>query len=210
MKWAILLVFVFFAAACGAPATPDTAALEATITAKVVASLKASAPTGTPAAPPTPALRIPARRSFKHNFQISVDWEPATDLTTVLLQPNAGLLNVVPNQISASFSYKGAKPQVPDQVVLTFWSGTQIQNLYTDVRQVVLTVDGTRQTFDVRHKTDRAELDYLEQMVAFVPTAQFLNIASAQKVQATISDKDFVFTDEQLEALRDLASRMNP
>jgi hypothetical protein len=43
-----------------------------------------------------------------------------------------------------------------------------------------------------------------------MPTAQFLDIVNASKVEAAIAAFHFSLTDTQFEALKDFASRMNP
>ncbi len=215
MKWAILLVFVFFAAACGAPATPDTTAQETAIAAKVLAQLTASAPTATstPAATPTPDLPIPALRQFNHSLEISKDYDELKDRTYVTLRLSPVLTGEnSPNEFGAYWSYKGTKATLPDVFVIEF-DAIGPSYRYADTRTATFLLDN-KQRIDLGANRDghsNAGQVTVFETVRLMPTIiEFLQIVNAQHVDIHLGPSDFSFTDAQLEALRDLASRMNP
>jgi hypothetical protein len=59
-------------------------------------------------------------------------------------------------------------------------------------------------------KTENLKLIYQETLTLAIPYASYIKIASSNDVEMRLGETEFSLTQEQIEALRDLGSRMMP
>jgi hypothetical protein len=182
-------------------------------------------------------LTIPASRSFKHQQRFRRSTDGSTKLNVISVEvtaswnPNhmkgfeqvisAKALGRPPFVLVAEFGYKGSEPRsLPRYVVLSFGNGeTQFSFRFQDDHSVRFVVDDTltlisaEQLYDGRIDTTSAGgLQYGEWISAILTLDQYLRIVDGKKVSVSLGTGRAVWTfrDEELEAMRDLASRMRP
>jgi hypothetical protein len=109
-----------------------------------------------------------------------------------------------------TYSYSGTVLSIPKIVIFDLVSSSKDWQ-YLTCHDVNLLLNGsTRLPLANSHEGSVESGAVLEVMQAFIPTNQFLDIANAKTVEGKICNDVFTFTNDQLEALRDLASRMRP
>lgn len=233
LLWALLLV-----AGCGAQPTVDTKALEATIEARLIATLTASVPTptytpvntatpiatATSTSTPTPAVtntptatstpdiqaRIPPKGAYKHNLTVDSKYDKVRDITTVTVEQPFADLNKTPNFLYASFSFPATTPQPPATVHMEFTSTSDTWQ-FLSTKSVSWLIDDTkRYTAAGNHDGTVGSGYVIEVMVINIPLGDFLDLANAKKVDVALSTFQFSLSNNQLEGLKDFASRMNP
>jgi hypothetical protein len=224
---------------CGAAPVPtvDQKALEATITARLIATQTASAPTttntptatatptltATPTSTPTPAVtstltptatpdilsRIPPKKAYNHNHKVDVSYDKIRDETVVSIDSKV-LLGATPNHILAVYWNKGQTIVVPDTIDFNFGSSSDTWQFLRISSVAWLVDDNKRFSYKAIHDGTVGSGYVIEWIDMSIPLADFLDIVNAKKVEVQVSTYQFALTGEQLEALKDFASRMNP
>lgn len=228
-----LIVFILAVGliSCGGAPTPDPKILEATIAARVIATQTASVPTATntpvptntpavtntpiatatpvPTSTPSVAALIPAKRVFNHKYNIKVEYDKFKDQTSVSLTPRLEAVGAKPNQLQVIFISKGTNIRVPTEV---FWEFVSTSNDWQFLRisRASFLLDGAKRlSLDASQDGNVGRGYVIEFINLHIPLADFLSIVNAKKVECQVSVQEFSLSDEQLEALRDFASRMN-
>jgi len=164
---------------------------------------------------------IPDRREFNHppfseefgnDFHFKQEYDKFDNETTVLLT-----LDLEPSKVSYSlerlvffsyFSYLGREVETPIVVMIGFSSFSEDWEYLTSRKLTFLVDDKPLEIGSLDHD-GRVGSGYLfETLSQLIPLSQFLRIVNAKNVEGKLFTTEFKFTEEQLEALRDYASRM--
>jgi hypothetical protein len=164
---------------------------------------------------PTAALAFPPRRDFNHSGHVETTFDKFDNRTSVSIETNIGTVL----DLHASFAYAGDKllrPPISVALIFETYSSARLgvigENFIRN-REIVLLADGRviRQTGIYQAGSYNPDNSYrYEYLATELPLRTFLTIVSARSVSAKVAGSEVEFTDENLEALRDLASRMNP
>jgi hypothetical protein len=159
-------------------------------------------------------LPFPTARQYVHQSPVVGRYDRFNDRTSVSVE--TGLNAVL--RLRASFSYGGDKlHSPPNSVVFIF---TQISSYRLGIsggdfirnREVIILSDGQpvrkRGVYNDGGVTENGWHE--EDLAIEIPVRAFLSIVNSQSVSAKVSGFEIDFTRENFEALRDLASRMNP
>jgi hypothetical protein len=215
----VLLIGLTFSA-CGGRPTSDVQALETQIAAKIFATLTASVPnqtrtpeaTATPEAPATPEgnTSIPPRGKYKHNYTITEEFDRFKEATVVKLLPVLGGPRGKVNNLLVSYSYEGKVPAVPSTVNFTLASQADSW-MYLKCYDLSWLLDGRiHMSPGSGHEGQVGDGYVLELITSKLSVDEFLQIVNAEKVEGKVCNTEFVLTPSQMEALRDVASRMQP
>ena len=174
------------------------------------------------AAPAPP--RLPA-----HDGKIETSYDEVKDATTVRLKPMQVYGEALASSnyagddgagFYASFTYPGRTPSAPPKRVLITLISTSEDWKYKDSLKLTAAVDGERleigplehaPSFAVKAPADSISADSVSQEIAIsLPYKTFLRIANGRKVRIRMGPREFRLEGDHLEALRDLAGRMDP
>jgi hypothetical protein len=169
-------------------------------------------------APSVPSLRLktPPDRSAlerpRFSLGIMAEAYPVNmadefkDLTTMQVG-----LQVAPSlRLSIAALYEGKVSQPPDRVALNFVSKAMHWR-YLRNSTLTLVVDGERVPLADLERTGSVGTGYvLEFLGTSIPFAAFLEIVNASSVSGRLFTTDFRLEKQQLEALRDFATRLQP
>jgi hypothetical protein len=161
-------------------------------------------------ATPTAVAPIPPRGTYRHGYKIRVDFDRLEGNTVVSLDTRRSEFGRGPGSLSVFYLYEGTTPVVPSLVSLTLVSTADIAQ-YVDCHDLTLLLDGqVRMPIETEHRWWVGDGFVDEWVTSYLKAGQFLEIVNAKKVEGKLCDTEFVLSSEQLEALRDLASRMQP
>ena len=167
------------------------------------------------------------KRPFKHDGKFGTQYEPREDSTIVSLEPivvEASPAGKDLLRLAAIFQYQGKVPAKPKHISLGFY-GDYPQCKFSAQPRMTILVDGERIEFGWNPKGIRerkpdeegvafsfnegAGADRCEELM-FMTISQknFLRVVNAKNVEMQIDELKFKLTEANLEALRDLASRM--
>jgi hypothetical protein len=166
------------------------------------------------------------KRTSNHDAKFVTEYEAAEDTTIVFLEP----VIIEPSEsvkpslrLAASFQYEGKSPVKPKHISLAFYA------LYSECKfsgkpKMMMLIDEERIEFGFSFKSFRErkpdeegvafsfnEMEGErcdELMFMFISQKNFLKVVNARNVQVQIDDFKFKLKESNLEALRDLASRM--
>ena len=167
------------------------------------------------------------KRTFTHEGKIGTQYEPRKDSTIVSLEPvvvEASAAGKELLRLAAIFQYQGKIPTKPKHISLGFY-GDYPQCKFSGQPKMTMLVDGERIEFGwnprgIRERkpdeegvafsfNEGAGGDKCEELM-FMTISQknFLRVVNAKTVEVQIDELKFKLTETNLEALRDLASRM--
>jgi len=178
----------------------------------------------------------PQVRKFKHNSKVESTYDKTKDLTTTYLRPMTvtsapGSIDVqmmgdgkktrtLPGEVlwmTAYFVSPGKAVVKPQTVVLGFRSWTMDQTKYSNDRTLVIDLDASTINLGPMELVER-RLDpnmefpdhryFVESLEMPMPYELFLRITNAGKVKLTLAGTELSLRTEQLEAFRDLVSRV--
>ena len=167
------------------------------------------------------------KRPFTHDGKLGTQYEPREDATIVTLEPV--VVESSPSgkellRLAAIFQYQGKTPIKPKTISLGFY-GDYPQCKFSKEPKMTLLLDGERIEFGWNPRGIR-ERKPDEEGVAFsfnegaggekceeimfmtISQKNFLKVVNAKTVEVQIDELKFKLTESNLEALRDLASRM--
>ena len=175
-------------------------------------SARSEAQGGGPAARPR-ALSIPAPREFRHHETIVVGYDEPSGFGSVSLRPMV-VADSPQLTLTALFIFKGKVLEAPPpKVSLGFVSkGGAPRYASAASRTLRFTLNGERQlrVGELFRTVDSSAGRVTETLVARLDTPLFLRLTSAQRVVGQLGATRFELREDQLEALRDFASRMSP
>lgn len=170
-------------------------------------------PTNTPAATATPDLskQIPLRGTYAHKYEIKSVYDKFKQRTEISLEPRFSETQRLPGSLVIIYSYPGETPAQPDTVE---WGLISVSDTweYLDCHSTIFLVDGaTRFTPETQHDGEVGSSGFVVETVHGLWTLEeFLQVVNAQTVEGQLCNTEFSFSSEQMEALRDVASRMLP
>ncbi len=163
------------------------------------------------------------KRPFNHDAKFVTEYEAKENITHVFLEPVFIDAAKTSLRLAADFQYVGKIPVKPKHISLAFYT------LYPDCKfssRPILTmlVDGKPMKFGFTFKSFRErksdeegvafsfsemEGDKCNEVLAmFISQNNFLKVVNAKHVAVQVDSFEFKLTEANLEALRDLASRM--
>ena len=167
------------------------------------------------------------KRPFTHDGKLGTQYEPKEDTTIVTLEPvvvEAAPTGKALLRLAAIFQYQGKTPIEPKHISLGFY-GDYPQCKFSKEPKMTMLLDGERIDFGWNPRGIR-ERKPDEEGVAFsfnevasgenceeimfmtISQKNFLRVVNAKMVEVQIDELKFKLTESNLEALRDLASRM--
>jgi hypothetical protein len=162
------------------------------------------------------AQPIPAKRKFNHKIKIETKYDKFSDSTDVQMMHtqiyNAHGSRAQKIYLTAVFNYPGYTPSKPDYVALAF-NSTSSEWKYLRERDLTIIADGKHAgpvtTLLLNTRIERGG-SVSETVSVNIATDVFLFMVNAFYVEMQLGDAEFTLKPEQLEALRDFASRMQP
>ncbi len=167
------------------------------------------------------------KRPFTHDGKFGTQYEAREDTTIVTLEPVVVETSSAGKELlrlAAIFQYQGKVPTKPQHISLGFY-GDYPKCKFSGQPKMTMLVDGERIEFGWNPRGIR-ERKPDEEGVAFsfnegaggekceelmfmtISQMNFLRIVNAKNVEGQIDELKFKLTESNLEALRDLASRM--
>lgn len=175
------------------------------------ALLLASPLAAQPARTASSAAAVPARRAFRHQRHIRMEFHAPSGWTIVELMPMA-LEEDGRTELRTSFRFPGhVPPNVPGSVTFAI-VGRGTKEAFAAKPVLSLVLDGkppvgvVTTRFALAGRGDTTETT----VYATMPRATFLRLTSASMVEVRVDDRRWTLAPDMLEALRDLASRMSP
>ena len=167
------------------------------------------------------------KRPFKHDGKFGSQYSAEEDTTIVTLDPMPVELSESGKPIlliAAIFGYQGKVPMKPKHISLGFY-GYYPQCKFSEKPKMAMLINGERIEFGwnptgIRErKLDDEGVAFSfnegsggpqcdENMFMFISQRNFLKVVNAKNVEVQIDGLKFKLTEANLEALRDLASRM--
>ena len=181
-------------------------------------------------APADPRLTFPAPRQFNHGTEIKTSYDRFKDEATVSMLLEFGehsetmgmILIPSPTSIHVSFSYKGQKLIAPPRTVSFLITRNVWRQLIRSTPEpqnptpLIILAGDDRLTYSALavSKITSSPLgddywrkdDYFESL----PLRDFLRIVNSSSVEMQAGNVELKLRNDQLEAFRDFASRMNP
>lgn len=170
-----------------------------------------------------------AAHGWAQGGKIETSYDAVKDTTTARLNPmqvygealaSSSYVGDDGASFYASFTYAGRTLSAPPKRVLITLISTSEDWKYTDPRKLIAVVDGKRlkigplefaPSFAVKALADSISADSVSQQIAIsLPYKTFLRIANGKKVRIRMGPREFKLEESHLEALRDLAGRMEP
>lgn len=190
------------------PTTPPPTQAPSAVPAPTV--LPTAVPSPQPTAAPTPVASIPPRGAYKHPYTVTEKYDRITDVTDVVLKPDLAEEKRGAGSLMAVYTYRGTHPAKPANISFSFVSLSDDWQ-YLQCHSLSLLLDGkVRMPLDTTHDGDVGRGYVLEFVQSRLPLSQFLQIVNAKQVEGRLCNTQFALSSAQMEALRDLASRMQP
>ncbi len=162
------------------------------------------------------------KRPFNHDGQFITQYDAKENTTFVFLEPVFIDAAKISLRLAAGFQYEGRIATKPSHISLSFYA------LYPECKfsssKVTMRLDGKPLGFGSSFKSFRERkpdeegvafrFDEIEgdkcndSLLMFISQKNFLRIVNAKDVEVQIDAFKFILTEANLEALRDLASRM--
>ncbi|MFP3896278.1 MAG: hypothetical protein ACLFV5_05520, partial [Anaerolineales bacterium] len=208
-------------------ATPSPTATSSPTAAATPTPTPTPTSTYTPTATLTPDIpdRIPPRDDYHHDHEITEQYNESDDTTYVASSaPAHDVVTKSQFGIDIRYHYRGTEPAVPSTVLFSIVSRSDSPQYLNCHDLVILVDDDIRMTPQTSYLGDQdaqdPETDYeegvlegrqvLEMVYAFLDVEEFLQIVNADQVELTLCDDEWTLTSAELEALKDVASRMAP
>jgi hypothetical protein len=158
----------------------------------------------------SPERSIPAPRDFAHDETLWMGFHEASGYGTVELRPM--LLAESPElRLQAMFVHQGRRLQRPPVTLSLAFHSVSDSSRFRESPSVTLVADGSSLRLGPAiRQVDRTGGRVRETVALRIPRGWFLWVTSAKRVTGRIDGVEFAIGDAQLEALRDLASRMTP
>ena len=228
-----LLVAVMAILALGACAEPtptvDVAQyIEATLTSIAATSEAAATPTptltSTPTLTPTPTRTstpsptptlsisepIPPRGEYDYDqddIELVETYDSLYESTYVYLK-QYGRYDGFTENLYVFYEYDGRTPSIPNLIMFSLYA-TVYDWDYLECDTIKLILDDSTYLYPLASYDGTLKTDYIwGSLDMYLTPEEFLQIANTERVVLRICDGRFTFSDEQMEALRDLASRM--
>jgi hypothetical protein len=168
-------------------------------------------PTATIVSTPTPDIAgIPPRGKYKHGYKITEEFDRFKGNTVVALDTRPAEYSRGPGSLSVLYAYKGNTPVVPSEVYFRLVSEADDWQYLKCHMLTLLLDDQISMEPKTEHDGSVGNGYVLEFVMSALSVDEFLQIVNAKKVEGKLCNTEFVLSKEQMEALRDIASRMQP
>jgi hypothetical protein len=188
-------------------------------TSEISSNSNASAVTVSPTQAPTAAsndnaVAPPARRTFHHSLTIKTHYDRFKDQTLIDTDYDPYPRTFPSMHIRAFFGFTGRTlTTTPETVFFEIMSASDEAKFAGEPPDLTALVDGQRMPLGKMYRSNfevsEAGAVY-EYLVTTLKTPDFFKLVNARSLEMQVGFDEFKFTDDQLEALRDLASRMAP
>ena len=160
------------------------------------------------------ACPVPPPSPFKHQGRIVTSFDRSTGGMRTTLEHPRVLSNAGGElYLYASFTHQDPRRRSPLMVDIAFLS-TSKQARYRDSHNLVFMTDGQMLNISARAPEYNSQRDerglFVEMTKLTIPFDSLLNLTRARKVAARIGATEVELTNNHLEALRELASLMQP
>ncbi|MDQ3819832.1 MAG: hypothetical protein M3362_19455 [Acidobacteriota bacterium] len=158
-----------------------------------------------------PTFSPPPKRKYKHADKIETTFDQAKNITTVRL----GRMRVLDTanflELTLFYTYPGQTPATPKNVALGIMARTP-DGHFSNKRELVVKADKYILKFGQMELLQNIPFGggSTQVLATTVPYDVFLRIANAKNIEMKLGDVEFLIKDDQLEAIRDLASRTAP
>jgi hypothetical protein len=185
--------------------------------------LSANSNANVPTVSPTPegstaingnGLAPPARRIFHHSLTIKTHYDRFKDQTLIDTDYDPYPHTFPSMHIRAFFGFNGRTlTTTPDTLFFEIMSASDEAKFAGEPPQLTALVDGQRMSLGNMYRSNfevsEAGAVY-EYLVTTLKTQDFFKLVNSRSVEMQVGIDEFKLTENQLEALRDLASRMAP
>ena len=155
---------------------------------------------------------VPPPSPFKHNGRIVTSFDPARGMRTTLEHPRALGKGAEGLYFAASFVHKDPRSSATPTVELVFVSSSPVTK-YRDSHNLVFYCDGQQRDFSqkVSYKSQTGEGGVaVEATRISLSYADVVVLTQSRKVAARLGATEVEFSNNHLEALRELVSLMAP
>lgn len=157
-----------------------------------------------------PSDHIPPR-AFRHNVKVEESYDKFLGINSIDAR-HMQVAGTLPEgiQMSAMFMFKSNKER--GSFALTFIVAgkyaSMMEHSSPDTRLLLAVADGQRiELGTVKVVDSRTDTDVYLLATPDIPKQTFIQLVSAQEVDMRLGSHEFELTEEQLEAMRDVASR---
>lgn len=141
---------------------------------------------------------------FKHPYEIEVTQSRTPGYTSTILND----VQLTSDLQLAAFFTRNGPIDFPNQTVGLLFISKRSESEYEASHNLELLLDGKRKFIALDYKSTIKSGHIFESMNALMPIADFLDIVNAKVVEGRINTTEFRFKPEQIEAMRDLVSRL--
>lgn len=153
-----------------------------------------------------PRLIAPAPRTFNHSYEITDKYDKFNDFTQVVLRLPFGKGGYYGHgYISFYFTYIGNKLMHPPKSIL-FWYYETKRTYLGNTSTMIAFADNDKL---IKHSSSCNYSDGSKACLFEIPYKTFLLLTNSSKVEMQIGDKEFQLSQDELEAMKDFASRTN-
>jgi hypothetical protein len=151
----------------------------------------------------------PPRHAYRHSLRISAPYDPDQGKTVLQTEPFA-LDSTLALSVLAALDGRVVTKPASSGVVFTFWSTSPAGRYATDRTVSVVLSGHDTLALGKAWPVPKPKPGYNEVLLQGLSLAQFLAIANASSVTIHLGSSTSALTTEQLNGLRDFASRMAP
>ena len=160
---------------------------------------------------PVPTLNqlIPPRWPYLHSYEIKEEYDRFKGHTMVSLEPDLDEMDsLTQGSLWVAYSYDGETPHSPSFVGFSLWSVNEDWE-YLNCHSLDLLIDGSPLSLDTEHEGDVMSGGLVsETVIGQLGTRDFLTLVNAGLVEGKLCNTEFKLSREQMQALKDVASRM--
>lgn len=160
---------------------------------------------------PIPTLKqlIPPRLPYVHSYQIAEEYDRFKGRTVVDLAPDYGeMTSLRQGSLWVNYSYDGQTPSPPATLVFALWSVNDDWE-YLNCHSLNFLIDGSPLQVDTERKGEVLSGGRVsETIMSTLATKDFLKLVNAKLVEGKLCNTEFKLSAEQMQGLKDVASRM--
>lgn len=149
----------------------------------------------------------PPRREYRHHFRLVAPYDPDQDKTILQLGPLPLDSTLAVTLLSALDAHGDSAPA--KSVVMTFWS-TGPKDQFKANHHVWLRVDADSIDLGQAWEEPNPRAGYTEILLKGIRIPALLRLVHGGHATLTLGPRTYTLTPEELEGLRDFASRLTP
>jgi len=161
-----------------------------------------------------PTATESVHRTFNHHQKLITKYDKFKDYTLVLLDYDSSRIKLNSLFLQCFFGYEGKTISKPiEKVGLRIMSASDEEKFGNQPPELIVLADGERLRLGNMYR-ENIEFSQsggiYEYLVNTIDANDFVRIAKSARVEVQIGSDELQLSGDYLEALRDLASRMNP